>query len=366
MGRFFRPDLDQDRTALNAASGRLARANRIPNSHTATDYDSHASATCSSACRLPGSYDLGKARKLRHSPPDLLPPLTISVRYILRRRRRRQRRRQRQIDYPQPANPPTNQSHRNPLRSHSHSHRPYRPCPPSHLSVPFTLHACRRDGVCLPPERKRSNLDWSPFRLLTILLVHHTCDRFAALPLPCALAFTGDFHGWMQSASNRNEDVRCALATHHLHSTLEFSSSDPRRGLCAPLSFFQHRPRGQPWNTPSLSSQAIATYSTAMTTPALVAIEARSTLRLTLVSPPTTRERYFQSWEMIPIGGMHYTVFPRRANAKCSSFPCSTMPDFSWPSSRCVSTYLSPLCCGFRVPTSSRHRMCRIAQVPPQ
>jgi len=94
------------RTALNGASGRLARANRIPNSHTATDYDSHASATCSYACRLPGSYDLGEARKLRHSPPDLLPPLTISVRYILRRR-------QRQFDYPQPANPPTNQSHRN-------------------------------------------------------------------------------------------------------------------------------------------------------------------------------------------------------------------------------------------------------------
>ena len=62
MACFFGPDLDQDRAALNGASGRLARANRIPHSHTATDYGSHASATCSSACRLPGSYDLGEGR----------------------------------------------------------------------------------------------------------------------------------------------------------------------------------------------------------------------------------------------------------------------------------------------------------------
>ena len=99
------------------------------------------------------------------------------------------------------------------------------------------------------------------------------------------------------------EDVRCALATHYLHSTLEFSPSERRRGLCAPLSFFQHRPcgqRGLPWNPPSPSSQAIATYSTAMRTLALVAIEARSTLRLTLVSPPATRKGYF--WKVMKLG----------------------------------------------------------------
>jgi len=195
MGRFFGPDLDQERTALNGASGRLARANRIPHSHTATDYDSHTYfrhmllAHEMSACHLPGSYELGEARKLRHSTPDSLPPLTISVWYILRRRRR-----QRRIDDRQPANPPTSQQAKATAIHSTLTLTHTKPTARAHLSrssVPFTHHTPLILTLALADDADSTSRSCSPHTPIAALpnCLHN--------PLPCALTF----RRWMRSLS---------------------------------------------------------------------------------------------------------------------------------------------------------------------
>jgi len=199
---FFGPDLAQDRNALNAASGGLARANRIPHSHTATmancmlstaadltfsigkmswkmSGECHImvkSAAVNSQPACPGRYDLGQlvivflAIFSRYLKPDWPPPLTISVWYIHTMTTKDR--------LSQLANRPKSLSPQStPLSLLPPPTQPYHPCPPLPLVRPFTQHAFNPHPDDAENPRPLRNTS----RPIIQFLVHHTRRRFTTL-----------------------------------------------------------------------------------------------------------------------------------------------------------------------------------------